>query len=64
MTWRIGDHGFEMTLSTQVPESIAPHLRPWMESWLAESGVTRGYPSWAIHPGGPRIMTNVSRRLD
>lgn len=28
MTWTIGDHGFEMTLSKAVPGLIAAHLRP------------------------------------
>ena len=32
MTWTIGDHGFEMTLSRQVPRLIAVHLRPWLEA--------------------------------
>ena len=39
MTWTIGDHGFEMTLSRRVPELIARHLRPWLESWLAQHDV-------------------------
>ena len=38
MTWTIGDHGFVMTLSKRVPGLIAEHLRPWLESWLAEQG--------------------------
>ena len=32
MTWTVGDHGFEMTLSRQVPRLIASHLRPWLEA--------------------------------
>ena len=35
MSWRIGDHGFTMTLSPRVPELIARNLRPWLENWLA-----------------------------
>ncbi|MCH8129603.1 MAG: type III polyketide synthase [Acidobacteria bacterium] len=34
MTWRIGDHGFVMSLSPQVPQLIEKHLRPWTEQWL------------------------------
>jgi predicted naringenin-chalcone synthase len=57
MTWDIGDHGFEMTLSTRVPELIAGNLRPWIEAWLAENRLTLAeVGSWAIHPGGPRIL--------
>lgn len=64
MTWRIGDHGFEMSLSAQVPDLIAQHLRPWMEKWLHEQGLKlEQIASWAIHPGGPRILTSVSEAL-
>ena len=40
MTWRIGDHGFEMTLSPRVPELIGQHLRPWLEGWLGGHGLS------------------------
>ncbi len=64
MTWRVGDHGFEMTLSARVPDLIAAHTRPWIESWLAESGRTLAdIRSWAIHPGGPRILDQVAAAL-
>ena len=65
MTWRVGDHGFEMTLSPRVPSLIGEHLRPWLESWLAQSGRTLAeIRSWAVHPGGPRILTSVAEALD
>jgi predicted naringenin-chalcone synthase len=64
MTWTIGDHGFEMTLSKRVPGLIAMHLRPWLESWLAANGLTLDeVGSWAIHPGGPRILMAVEEAL-
>jgi predicted naringenin-chalcone synthase len=65
MTWTVGDHGFEMTLSKRVPGLIATHLRPWLEGWLAGLGVSRdGVGSWAVHPGGPRILGAVEEGLD
>jgi predicted naringenin-chalcone synthase len=67
MTWTVGDHGFGMTLSKKVPSLIAAHLRPWLEQWLADNGVRlEDVVSWAIHPGGPRILEAVveSLRLD
>jgi predicted naringenin-chalcone synthase len=64
MTWTVGDHGFEMTLSKQVPSLIANHVRPWMEDWLQGYGVTlTGVRSWAIHPGGPRILSATEESL-
>ncbi len=57
MSWRIGDHGFEMTLSQKVPALIEQNLRRWMEEFLAKEGLCiDDIVSWAIHPGGPRIL--------
>ncbi len=57
MSWRIGDHGFSMTLSSQVPDLIGRHVRPWLEAWLSRQGLDiPSVGSWAIHPGGPRIL--------
>jgi predicted naringenin-chalcone synthase len=64
MTWRIGDHGFVMTLARSVPGLIRRHLAPWLDSWLSESGLQRSQiGSWAIHPGGPSIVTAVAGAL-
>ncbi len=64
MTWRIGDHGFEMTLSPQVPSLIARHLRPWLEEWLNGHGLdVSRVGSWAVHPGGSRILDAVEGAL-
>jgi predicted naringenin-chalcone synthase len=63
MSWRIGDNGFEMGLSVEVPLLIGQHLRPWLEPWLAEQG-TAGPEGWAIHPGGPKILSAVAQALE
>jgi predicted naringenin-chalcone synthase len=64
MGWRIGDHGFEMTLSSRVPSIIRRELRDWLAGWLAERGRTLGdIGSWAIHPGGPRVIDAVGETL-
>lgn len=64
MTWHIGDHGFQMTLSPRVPELIQQCLRPWLEPWLAAHGTTLAkIGSWAIHPGGPRILSATAEAL-
>ncbi len=57
MTWSIGDHGFEMTLALDVPGRIGAAIRPWMEQWLARRKMmVSDVGSWAVHPGGPRIL--------
>ena len=64
MAWRIGDHGFAMTLSPRVTTLIAAHLRPWLVGWLAAQGLAPGQvASWAVHPGGPRVLDAVEEAL-
>jgi alpha-pyrone synthase len=65
MGWTVGDHGFEMTLSKRVPGLIARHLRPWLAEWLSTFGLRPGdIRSWAVHPGGPRILQAVEEALE
>jgi predicted naringenin-chalcone synthase len=62
ITWRIGELGFDMYLSGEVPGEIGRALK--------ESGrqITRGRePSsiglWAVHPGGRSILDSVEKSL-
>lgn len=65
MQWRIGDHGFQMKLSPRVPELVQRCLRPWLEAWLAGHGLTPAtVGSWAVHPGGPRILSACAAGLE
>jgi predicted naringenin-chalcone synthase len=53
-----------MTLSTRVPNLIEDHLRPWLEAWLKRCDLNIGQiGSWAVHPGGPRVLLSVARAL-
>ncbi|WP_259614254.1 type III polyketide synthase [Microbacterium paraoxydans] len=73
MAWTIGDSGFEMILSTAVPqiigESIIGALAPLYgrEDGLAEAfaagRVGDRVRHWAIHPGGRSILDRVQERL-
>ncbi len=73
MAWTIGDHGFEMILSTRVPqiigETIIGAIRPLYarEGELAaafdEGRVGERVQHWAIHPGGRSILDRVQERL-
>ncbi|MFO0959893.1 MAG: type III polyketide synthase [Isosphaeraceae bacterium] len=65
MAWFIRDHGFDMILSSKVPNLIQRNLRPWLESWLGRHGLTvEEVGTWAVHPGGPRVLTCVQEALD
>ena len=64
MSWTIGDHGFEMTLEASVPDLIQSKLSDWLEQWLNGHNLSiQQIESWAIHPGGPKIISNVAMAL-
>ena len=57
MTWRVGDNGFEMSLSPEVPGVITRMLPEVLGQFLGRHGLNKAdIQSWAIHPGGPRIL--------
>ena len=65
MTWRIGNSGFQMHLDARVPSAIAHELRPALCAFLDARGLgLRDIGSWAVHPGGPRILQAVSESLE
>jgi len=65
MTWKIGDHGFQMTLSSQVPKRIEDQLRAPVERWLQQLGVEiQDIKQWVVHPGGPRILDSVEQSME
>lgn len=60
MTWQIGDHGFAMGLTPEVPRRIRASLRGWLEPWLASRHLrVDDVAQWAIHPGGPEIVQSA-----
>ena len=64
MRWRIEDHGFQMSLLPQVPTLIDRTLRMWLKQWLGEHHLSiDDIGSWAIHPGGPRIVEACARAV-
>ncbi|MCA1686173.1 MAG: hypothetical protein LC745_09375 [Planctomycetia bacterium] len=43
---------------------VRAHLKPWLERWLSRHGLaTADVPSWAVHPGGPKILDAVQGAL-
>ncbi len=52
-----GSHGLDMKLSTRVPRLIEKYLGSAIADWLLKESLSIGdIKSWAIHPGGPRIL--------
>jgi len=68
ITWRIGDQGFDMHLSGEVPWRIARALAAERER-NDRSGLLRGTPVddigvWAVHAGGRTILDAVETGFD
>jgi predicted naringenin-chalcone synthase len=64
MGWTIGDHGFAMTFSAEVPGSIAGPLPGLIDTLLARRSLSRtDVTHWAVHPGGPRVLSAVEAAL-
>jgi len=62
ITWRIGDDGFDMTLSGMVPFTLAHALPDWQAEMLAGQDVAE-IDLWAVHPGGKTILDAVAHGL-
>ncbi len=63
ITWRVGDLGFDMHLSGQVPSELGRALKEMGRQ------VTRGKDPmsidlWAVHPGGRSILDAVEKSFD
>lgn len=64
MGWTIGDHGFVMNLSVNVPRVLNNNIRPIAEELFKKAGITKDeIEIWAIHPGGKAILEKVEQAL-
>ncbi|GAA4448796.1 type III polyketide synthase [Nibrella saemangeumensis] len=64
MAWHVNDHGFEMTLTQEVPAVIRNGIGKLMSRLLEKSGLTIGdIGYYALHPGGRRILEVIEQQL-
>lgn len=63
ITWRIGDDGFDMTLSGMVPFALAHTLPEWRTEMLGARDASE-IDLWAVHPGGRSILDAVEHGLE
>ena len=61
MVWTIGDEGFEMTLSAEVPRIIGREIRGAIDGFF---GADHDVSEWAVHPGGRSVLDRVQSGLD
>lgn len=64
MAWRVGDAGFEMALSSYVPDLLAADLRASLPDMLGPWGSRMSGLRWAVHPGGASILDAFERALE
>ncbi len=57
MIWRIGNHGFELRLSPQIPNRLGEIAPNAMQSLVGSYDHLR---FWAIHPGGRAIVDRLA----
>jgi alpha-pyrone synthase len=64
ITWRIGDTGFHMRLSGEVPGRIAAALAdPAVQQRITGDAAPSAIESWAVHAGGRSILDAVEKGL-
>jgi alkylresorcinol/alkylpyrone synthase len=57
MGWRVGDNGFRVVLSAEVPQMVRTHLRADVDALLAEQRLAYDdIAVWVTHPGGPKVL--------
>jgi len=61
ITWHVGDLGFDMRLSGEVPATLGEAL-PGAVDQLVRGG-PRAVDLWAIHPGGRSVLDAAERAL-
>ena len=63
ITWRIGDDGFDMTLSGLVPLTLSRALPPRIAAILG-GAEPADIDLWAVHPGGRTVLDAVDAALN
>ncbi|CAN5733932.1 type III polyketide synthase [soil metagenome] len=65
MAWTIGDEGFNMVLSTYVPQILEANMGAVVDPFLAAASLDRAdVAHWAVHPGGRAILDEVESALE
>lgn len=65
MAWTIGDTGFDMVLSTYVPDIIEANLKQSIQPLFTNYQLTADdIDHWALHPGGRAILDKVQKSFN
>lgn len=65
MAWTIGDTGFDMILSSYVPDIIESNIVDIISPLLQEFEMTKKEVGiWAVHPGGRAIIDKIVKAME
>jgi predicted naringenin-chalcone synthase len=65
MAWRIGDFGFEMKLTSNIPDIIRANIIQLINRLLEKMDThIQAIDYFAIHPGGKRILSVIEEKLN
>ncbi len=65
MAWTIGDHGFDMVLTSYVPKVLEAEARAAVAPLLRAGALSLDdVDAWALHPGGRAIIDKVQLALE
>lgn len=65
LDWTIGDKGFEMRLTAQVPRIIEREISGVMRAALGSNATAASnIDGWAVHPGGRSVLDRVETGLE
>ncbi|MBK7644285.1 MAG: type III polyketide synthase [Planctomycetes bacterium] len=64
MGWEIGEHGFSLVLSPDVPAVARERLGSDVDDFLRAQGLSReDIAFWVCHPGGPKVLEAAGESL-
>jgi alkylresorcinol/alkylpyrone synthase len=64
MGWDVVDTGFKIVLSSDVAEVAEIHLRPALDAFLEDFGLSiPDIAYWMSHPGGPKVIEGIEAGL-
>ncbi len=65
MGWDIGDTGFTIVLSPEVPRVVTEHLSGNVEAFLTENHLTQAdIATYIFHSGGPKVLEAMETTLN
>lgn len=64
MAWHIADSGFDIVLSSYVPQMIESGIADFFQKLLNHAKFTQAIDHYAIHPGGIKILEACEKALN